>query len=148
VPDNWLVQVTTRTPSPSIVITNEDLQAVDQLTIGILSQNWLEVCEIEVYGQSRKILLQISCKSYANFHRFAGQFECGRPEIPANGRVSIVTNQNGQVATYSCKPGYMMVGTGERTCNTTQWTRTEPICIAKTPRKPTDLTVTVLIDLH
>ena len=146
-PYNWLVQVTTRTPTPSIVITNEDHRQLDQLSIGILSQKSLEVCEIEVYGQSRNChtnFMQIECK----FSLVAGLFECGRPEIPTDGRVSIVTNQNGQVATYSCKSGYMMVGGSERTCNATQWTGTEPICIRKNPRKSTELTVTLFIYLY
>ena len=41
--------MTTKSPSPSIVITNERRQRIDQLSIGILSQNSLEICEIQVY---------------------------------------------------------------------------------------------------
>jgi hypothetical protein len=52
VPGNWSVQVTTGTPSPSIVISNERRQRIDQLSIGILSQKSLEICEIQVYANS------------------------------------------------------------------------------------------------
>jgi hypothetical protein len=52
VPDDWSVQVTTGTPSPSIVITNERHQNIDQLSIGILSQKSLEICDIKVFTDS------------------------------------------------------------------------------------------------
>jgi hypothetical protein len=50
VPDDWSVQVTTGTPSPSIVITNVRYYRIDQLSIGILSQKSLEIFEIQVYS--------------------------------------------------------------------------------------------------
>jgi uncharacterized membrane protein len=42
------VQVKTGTPSPSIVITNENRRRIDQPSIGILSQKSLKICEIQV----------------------------------------------------------------------------------------------------
>jgi hypothetical protein len=62
------VQVTIGTPSPSIVITNERRRRIRQLSIGLLSQKSLEVCEIQVYGYHSDLLRELTPIAIAFFH--------------------------------------------------------------------------------
>ena len=55
IPQNWSYKVTARTSSPSIVVTNDDMQMTDELSVAIESHKSLEVCELELYAHRRKI---------------------------------------------------------------------------------------------
>ena len=54
---------------------------------------------------------------------------CGPLSDPANGNVTVSGLASGSTATYSCDSGYMLSGTGTRTCQNLQWTGEAPICI-------------------
>ena len=56
--------------------------------------------------------------------------DCGTLTNPANGQVSHTTGTTlGQTATYSCNPGYNLVGGGTRTCQDTGvWSGSAPTC--------------------
>jgi hypothetical protein len=53
-PANWSYKVTTKTTGPSIVITNNNLEVVDQVRIGILSAYLLEITELKAYTNCGK----------------------------------------------------------------------------------------------
>ena len=55
---------------------------------------------------------------------------CGKLHNPANGQVSHTAGTKfGQIATYSCNPGYNLVGGGPRTCQATgEWSGSAPTC--------------------
>ena len=56
--------------------------------------------------------------------------DCSTLLNPANGRVSHTTGTTvGQTATYSCNPGYNLVGDSIRTCQATGvWSGSAPTC--------------------
>ena len=48
---------------------------------------------------------------------------CGPLTDPVNGAVTVTGTMSGSTATYSCDPGYMIVGDSTRTCGTDgMWT--------------------------
>ena len=48
---------------------------------------------------------------------------------PANGKVTISGNSDGDSATYSCDPGYELVGTETVICQSDgQWSDPPPVC--------------------
>ena len=53
-PAKWSYEVTTKTAMPSIVITNDNLQVVDEVRIGIwcpfANEYLLEITELEAYA--------------------------------------------------------------------------------------------------
>ena len=54
---------------------------------------------------------------------------CPALNPPPSGRVEITSNGTISVADYSCSPGYILIGVGQRTCNTDRtWTTAEPTC--------------------
>ena len=58
--------------------------------------------------------------------------KCGNLPNPRFGRVDMTGNTVGSTATYSCLPGYTLVGTSTRTCQTSgQWSGVAPVCIRK-----------------
>ena len=56
--------------------------------------------------------------------------DCGTLTNVANGQVNYTTGTTlGQTATYSCNPGYNLVGGGTRTCQATGvWSGSAPTC--------------------
>ena len=55
--------------------------------------------------------------------------DCGNLTDPTNGQVSTGRTTFGQTATYSCDPGYNLVGGTQRTCQVTGvWSGSVPTC--------------------
>jgi len=51
---------------------------------------------------------------------------------PRFGRVDLTGTTVGSTATYTCLPGYTLVGTSTRTCQSSgQWSGVAPVCIRK-----------------
>ena len=59
--------------------------------------------------------------------------DCGTLTNPANGQVNHTAGTTfGQAATYSCDPGYILVGDSTRTCQATgRWSANAPTCQGK-----------------
>ena len=58
--------------------------------------------------------------------------ECVNLPNPRFGRVVLTGSTVGSTAKYSCLPGYTLVGTSTRTCQTSgQWSGVAPVCIRK-----------------
>ncbi|KAK4018928.1 hypothetical protein OUZ56_000963 [Daphnia magna] len=55
--------------------------------------------------------------------------DCGEPEIPAFGEVTITTSSLYQEARYNCRAGYELQGTNLRTCYGRDWNGEQPICV-------------------
>ena len=54
---------------------------------------------------------------------------CGTLPNPTNGQVNTTGTTLGQTATYSCNPGYNLVGGSTRTCQATgAWSGSPPTC--------------------
>ena len=54
---------------------------------------------------------------------------CGRLDAPDNGKVVISGTTPGSITTYSCNPGFELVGVSKRTCqNNGEWSADEPFC--------------------
>ena len=56
--------------------------------------------------------------------------DCNNLTDPDNGQVTLTAGTTfGQNATYSCDPGYNLVGDSTRTCQATRdWSGNEPTC--------------------
>ena len=61
---------------------------------------------------------------------FSAGVSCGQPGIPINGRVNTsVGTSFGDVASYSCDVGYLLIGLNETTCQADgQWNGSVPTC--------------------
>lgn len=56
--------------------------------------------------------------------------DCGGLGAPTNGMVDVPSTGFSSVATYSCDPGYLLVGDTTRTCqNDSTWSGSEPTCM-------------------
>lgn len=56
--------------------------------------------------------------------------DCGGLGAPTNGMVDVPSTGFSSVATYSCDPGYLLVGDATRTCqNDSMWSGSEPTCM-------------------
>ena len=54
---------------------------------------------------------------------------CGDLDDPANGQVVLNGTLFGSIATYTCDPGFILVGDVERMCQANgEWSGTEPTC--------------------
>ena len=65
--------------------------------------------------------------------------DCGNLTNPTNGQVSTSTGRTtfAQTATYSCDPGYNLVGSTQRTCQATGvWSGSVPTCQGKLLLEP------------
>ena len=55
--------------------------------------------------------------------------DCGSLDDPTNGQVSLDETTVGSIATYTCDPGFMLIGNMERTCQENgEWSGNEPTC--------------------
>ena len=55
--------------------------------------------------------------------------DCGDLDDPNNGQVSLDGTIPGSIATYTCDPGFGLVGVMERMCQANgQWSGNEPTC--------------------
>ena len=55
--------------------------------------------------------------------------DCGNLTNPTNGQVSTGRTTFGQTATYSCDPGYNLMGSTQHTCQATGvWSGSVPTC--------------------
>ena len=58
--------------------------------------------------------------------------DCGNLQDIPNGQVRLSTTTFGSTATYTCDPGYSVVGTSTRTCLASGfWSGREPTCTRK-----------------
>jgi len=55
IPQNWSHKASTKTSSPSIFVTNDEMEVTDELSVGIESHKSLEVCEVELYAHKSKL---------------------------------------------------------------------------------------------
>jgi len=73
-----------------------------------------------------------------------GLADCGEPEVPANGRVTITNSTNYQEARYECDPGYDISGISIRQCYGRKWNGYQPLCIENnSPTTPQTNSTTV-----
>ena len=57
---------------------------------------------------------------------------CNDPGLPEHGKRTVTSNLVTAVVTFSCDPGYFMVGNNQRTCLPTgQWSGSIPSCERK-----------------
>ena len=69
----------------------------------------------------------------------ADDFECGTPEIPANGVFTPDRRGSFQFANFECKEGYELKGDKKRTCYGTSWHGQQSICEPNhLPTEPVD----------
>ena len=135
VPQNWSLKVTTKSQTPSIFIVNDHLEAIDELDVGITSKSSFNICEMELYVQNGNWIFVFVISTFvATFEVCSveppvGDLECGEPEVPAHGLVSIRTHEGVQIASYSCQDGYQLQGLTDRSCDGTGWSGKEPVCI-------------------
>ena len=62
----------------------------------------------------------------------SSDIDCGYLDAPENGTVSVSGTTYNLVATYSCDPGYGLIGDAMRTCLATgNWSGSEPTCTSK-----------------
>ena len=55
--------------------------------------------------------------------------DCGATHAPANARTSTSGTTVGHTVTYRCNPGYRIMGTSTRTCQSNgQWSGSQPSC--------------------
>jgi len=54
--------------------------------------------------------------------------DCGEPEVPANGEVTLTTTASSIEARYNCQFGYEMFGNEIRNCYGRNWEGDQPIC--------------------
>ena len=60
---------------------------------------------------------------------FINTVTCQELELPDNGNVSPREGFEGDIATYTCASGYMLLGTAARTCQESgSWSELAPIC--------------------
>ena len=64
------------------------------------------------------------------FEKFWGLSDCGEPEIPADGQVTITNSTRYQEARYECSPGYELSGMSIRRCSGRKWNGFQPLCNA------------------
>jgi len=58
--------------------------------------------------------------------------DCGIPDAPVNGNVSLSSTTVGHTVNYTCEQGYKLLGTSSRTCQDNgQWSGTQPSCSRK-----------------
>lgn len=81
-----------------------------------------------------------TCYSYHNIHSivvyiilpchlFPIASDCGPLFSPTNGMVDTSGTEYGDTATYTCMPGFTIIGQATRTCDTSGvWTGVAPIC--------------------
>ena len=68
--------------------------------------------------------------TFLYFNKNTDQFECGDPEVPANGQVTIQQYESYHVARYSCNEGFhLSVNNPQRLCYGRQWVGIQPTCI-------------------
>ena len=68
------------------------------------------------------------CSTHAIVHCVV--FSCGTTDLapPVNGQMTVESTLFGSVASYSCDPGYYLVGDAMRTCLLGGWNGTNPVC--------------------
>ena len=75
------------------------------------------------------LLSNMPIKSVHNVFLLSSVVDCNTPSDPADGQVSTTGTTFGETATYSCNPGYNLVGDNTRTCQATgNWSESEPTC--------------------
>lgn len=59
--------------------------------------------------------------------------DCGQPELPVNGQVSLPSTTAGSLATYICNDGHVLVGNRQRTCRSSNgtWSGAIPTCVGE-----------------
>jgi len=75
----------------------------------------------------------IFCKfSYFTTYLLSPVRDCGRLDPPSNGDIRTTGTGVGDTATYTCNPGFMLVGETTRTfLDNGFWSETAPICTRK-----------------
>ena len=75
--------------------------------------------------------------------------DCGDLDDPMNGRVSLDETVFESIATYTCDPGFVLVGNMERICQADgTWSGTEPTCEGQSSKmhySEHDLTLAIAI---
>ena len=75
------------------------------------------------------LLSNMPIKSVHNVFLLSSVVDCNTLSDPADGQVSTTGTTFGETATYSCNPGYNLVGDNTRTCQATgNWSESEPTC--------------------
>uniref|UniRef100_A0A6P8IYU7 Sushi, von Willebrand factor type A, EGF and pentraxin domain-containing protein 1-like n=1 Tax=Actinia tenebrosa TaxID=6105 RepID=A0A6P8IYU7_ACTTE len=68
------------------------------------------------------------CKQGFTGHRCDKAIPCGTLESPIYGVMHSSGSTHGSTATFTCRAGYSIKGTGTRSCQSGQWTGTQPTC--------------------
>ena len=81
-------------------------------------------------GSPSSIMTSSRCSNLHNIFLILTAVDCGNLTDPVNGSVNHTTGTSlGQTATYSCDPGYNLVGDSPRTCQATgNWSGSAPTC--------------------
>ena len=74
---------------------------------------------------SRSFVIQ----SIGEITECAGRLECGQPEVPANGQITLTQMGSYQQVNYTCNEGYRLEGEGQRICSGRSWRGQQPICV-------------------
>ena len=86
---------------------------------------------------SQQILTHLNCCIHhleykiliLSFYNHALGINCGQPDEPKNGTVLLSNIGEGVIATYSCKPCFVLEGENTRVCNRSEnWTGSVPEC--------------------
>ena len=69
---------------------------------------------------------------YHVINLFLLELGCGTLANPQNGQVTFSSTNVGATATYSCNPGFILVGVKIRTCQSNrEWSGMAPVCRRK-----------------
>ena len=106
------------------------------LVIPLLIKYHTVLCMVCSHNQHECVFYAIVILSHTYIHHVckhaAKPVECDDLGAPFKGQVVLGGRSPGSKATYSCSPGYQLVGSSTRICqNNGQWSGSTPFCRSK-----------------